>query len=97
VTTRRVVDCSTSSSAARLSRLKTDKLADVVQVTKARVLKALERRGVVRVGPEALEVADALANRAPLLAHWAAAVKRRDLLSLEYVQARPKTRIRCWT
>jgi hypothetical protein len=39
-----------------LGRLKTDEVADVVQITKARVLKALERRGVVRVRPEALEV-----------------------------------------
>ena len=40
----------------------------MVQITKVRVLKALERRGVVRVSPEALEVDDALANRDPVLA-----------------------------
>ena len=47
-----------------LGRLKTDEVADVVQITKARVLKALERRGVVRVSPEALEVNDAFAAAA---------------------------------
>jgi hypothetical protein len=56
-----------------LGRLKTDEVADVVQITKVRVLKALERRGVVRVSPEALEVDDALANRDPVLAQLAAA------------------------
>jgi hypothetical protein len=56
-----------------LGRLKTDEVADVVQITKTRVLKALERRGVVRVSPEALEVDDAFAARDPVLAHLAAA------------------------
>jgi Putative transposase/Transposase zinc-binding domain len=56
-----------------LGRLKTDEVADVVQITKARVLKALARRGVVRVSPEALEVDDALADRDPVLAQLAAA------------------------
>jgi hypothetical protein len=56
-----------------LGRLKTDEVADVVQITKARLLKALERRGVVRVSPEALEVDDALAARDPVLAQLAAA------------------------
>jgi hypothetical protein len=56
-----------------LGRLKTDEVADVVQITKARVLKALARRGVVRVCPEALEVDDALADRDPVLAQLAAA------------------------
>jgi len=56
-----------------LGRQKTDEVADIVQVTKARVLKALERRGDVRVSPEALEVDDALANRNPVPAHLAAA------------------------
>ncbi|HEX7508790.1 MAG TPA: hypothetical protein VF550_18605 [Polyangia bacterium] len=56
-----------------LGRLKTDEVADVVQLTNARVLKALERRGVVRVSPDALEVDDALANRDPVLAQLAAA------------------------
>ena len=54
-------------------RLKTDEVADVVQITKARVLKALKRRGVVRVCPDALEVDDALANRDPVLAQLATA------------------------
>ena len=56
-----------------LGRLKTDEVADVVQITKARVLKALERRGVVRVSPEALEVDDAFAARDPVLAQLAVA------------------------
>ena len=56
-----------------LGRLKTDEVADVVQITKARVLRALQRRGVVRVSLEALEVDDALANRDPVLAQLAAA------------------------
>jgi hypothetical protein len=56
-----------------LGRLKTDEVADVVQITKARVLKALERRGVVRVCPDALGVDDALANRDPVLAQLATA------------------------
>ena len=38
-----------------LGHLKTDDVADVVQIAKMRVLKALERRGVVRVSAEALE------------------------------------------
>jgi hypothetical protein len=56
-----------------LGRLKTDEVADVVQITKARVLKALGRRGVVRVCAEALEVDDALAERDPVLAQLAEA------------------------
>jgi hypothetical protein len=56
-----------------LGHLKTDDVANVVQITKARVLKALERRGVVRVSPEALEVDDALVARDPALAQLAAA------------------------
>ena len=56
-----------------LCRLKTDEVADVVQITKARVLKALERRGVVRVSPEALEVDDGFAARDPVLAQLAVA------------------------
>lgn len=56
-----------------LGRLKTDEVADVLQITKARVLKALARRGVVRVSPEVLGVDDALANRDPVLAQLAAA------------------------
>jgi sensor domain CHASE-containing protein len=56
-----------------LGHLKTDEVADVVQITKVRVLRALERRGVVRVSPEALEVDEAFAARDPVLAQLAAA------------------------
>ena len=56
-----------------LGHLKTDEVADVVQITKAHVLKALERQGVVRVSPDALEVDDALAERDPVLAQLASA------------------------
>jgi hypothetical protein len=56
-----------------LGHLKTSEVADVVQITKVRVLKALERRGVVRVSPEALEVDDVLSARDPVLAQLAAA------------------------
>ena len=50
-----------------LGHLKTDEVADVVQVTKVRVLGVLERRGVVRVEPEALQVDEAFAARDPVL------------------------------
>jgi len=57
-----------------LGRLKTDEVADVVQIAKIRVLKALERRGVVRVSVwRDLEVDDAFAARDPVLAQLAAA------------------------
>jgi len=56
-----------------LPRLKTSEVADMVQITKVRVLKALERRGVVRVNPESLEVDDVLSARDPVLAQLAAA------------------------
>jgi hypothetical protein len=56
-----------------LDRLKTSEVADVFQITKVRVLKALERRGVVRVSSESLEVDDVLSARAPVLAQLAAA------------------------
>jgi hypothetical protein len=56
-----------------LARLKTAEVADVVQITKVRVLKELERRGVVRVSPESLEVDDVLSARDPVLAQLAAA------------------------
>ena len=56
-----------------LGRLKTDEVADVVQIAKMRVLKALERRGVVRFSPEALEVDDSFATSDPVLAQLAAA------------------------
>jgi len=41
--------------------------------SRRRAIKALERRGVVRVCPEALEVDDALSDRDPVLAQLAAA------------------------
>jgi hypothetical protein len=44
-----------------LGHLKTDEVADVVQLVKIRVLKALSRRGVVRDSLDVLEVDDALA------------------------------------
>ncbi len=56
-----------------LPRLKTAEVADVVQISKVRILKALERRGVVRVSPESLEVDDVLSARDPALAQLAAA------------------------
>jgi hypothetical protein len=56
-----------------LGHLKTGEVADVVQVVKIRVLKALGRRGVVRVSAEALEVDDTLAARDPVLAQLATA------------------------
>ena len=56
-----------------LGHLKTDEVADVVQIAKVRILRALERRGVVRVNPEALEVDEAFAARDPVLAQLAAA------------------------
>ena len=56
-----------------LPRLKTAEVADVVQIAKVRILKALERRGVVRVSPESLEVDDVLSARDPALAQLAAA------------------------
>jgi len=45
--------------------------ANVVQIAKARILKALGRRGVVRVSPEALELDDAFAARDPVLSQLA--------------------------
>jgi hypothetical protein len=56
-----------------LGRLKTDEVADMLQIAKVRMLKALERRGMVRLSTEALEVDDALAARDPVLAQLAAA------------------------
>ena len=56
-----------------LGHLKTSEVADVVQITKVRVLKALERRGVVRVSLESLEGDDVLSARDPVLAQLAAA------------------------
>ncbi len=56
-----------------VGHLKTDEVADVVQVTKVRVLRALARRGVVRVEPCALQVDEAFVAREPVLANLAAA------------------------
>jgi hypothetical protein len=49
-------------------------VADVLEIAKVRMLNALERRGMVRLTPEALEVDDALVARDPVLAQLAAAV-----------------------
>jgi hypothetical protein len=56
-----------------LPRLKTDEVGDVLQIARVRILRYLARRGVVRLLPEALEVSDDLAERAPVLAQLAAA------------------------
>jgi len=56
-----------------LPRLKTDEVADVLQVARVRILRYLARRGVVHLSPEALEIADELAARDPVLAQLAAA------------------------
>ena len=56
-----------------LARLKTAEVTDVVQITKVRVRKVLERRGLVRVSPESLEVDDVLSACDPVLAQLAAA------------------------
>ena len=58
---------------APLGHLKTDEVADVLQVAKVRILKVLERRGAVRVMPDALEIDDGLAARDPVLARLAVA------------------------
>jgi hypothetical protein len=48
-------------------------VADVLQIIKARVLRALSRLGVVRLSPEELEVDTDLAAKDPILAQLAAA------------------------
>ena len=45
---------------------------DVPQVARVRILRYLARRGVVHLSPEALEINDELAARAPVLARLAA-------------------------
>ena len=56
-----------------LSRLKSDEIADVLQIAKTRILKALTRLGAVDVMPDVLAVDDAWAARDPVMAHLAAA------------------------
>jgi hypothetical protein len=71
-----------------LGRLRTDEVADVVQITKVRVLKALERQGVVRVSPDALEVADAFWQEVPL--HQMGRASTSDLRSPNQLQLAPR-------
>ena len=56
-----------------LPHLKSDEVADVLQVAKTRILKVLERLGAVQVMPDALAVDDAWAARDPVMAQLAAA------------------------
>jgi len=56
-----------------LPRLSTTDVADVLQVARARILRHLERRGVISVDDEALLVDDDLGQRDPALAQLAAA------------------------
>jgi hypothetical protein len=48
-----------------LPRLKTDEVADVLQVARVRILRYLARRGVVHLLPEAREIDNELAARRP--------------------------------
>jgi hypothetical protein len=56
-----------------LPHLKSDEIADVLQIAKTRILKALARLGAVDVMPDALAVDDAWAARDPVMACLAAA------------------------
>ena len=56
-----------------LPRLRTDDVADLLQVARVRILRHLARRGFVVVDADALEVKDELAERDPPLAELAAA------------------------
>ena len=56
-----------------LPHLKSDEVADVLQIAKTRMLKALARLGAVEVRPDALAVDDAWAARDPVMSHLAAA------------------------
>jgi hypothetical protein len=56
-----------------LGHLKTDEVADVLQIAKTRILKALERQGAVQLMPDAVTVDEAWAARDPAMAHLAAA------------------------
>jgi hypothetical protein len=51
-----------------LSRLSTSEVADVLQVARVRILRYLERHGVIEVSPELTVLADELAEREPALA-----------------------------
>jgi hypothetical protein len=56
-----------------LPRLRTDEVADLLQIIRARVLRFLARRGVVDVSDDATVVPDELADKEPVLAQLAAA------------------------
>jgi hypothetical protein len=56
-----------------LPHLSTTDVADALQIARARILRYLERRGVIRVDDEALSVDDELAERDPALAQLARA------------------------
>jgi hypothetical protein len=57
----------------QLAHLQTDEVADVLQTLKTRILRTLERKGVVQVLPDALAVDDGLAVSDSTVAHLAAA------------------------
>lgn len=61
------------SSLRPLPHLKSDEVADVLQIAKTRILKAFARLGAVEVMPDALAVDDAWTARDPVMAHLAAA------------------------
>lgn len=63
----------TPTESAELPRLRTDEVADVLQVVRVRILRHLARRGLVVVDADALEVQDDLAERDGPLAQLAAA------------------------
>ncbi len=56
-----------------LPRLRTDEVADLLQIIRARVMRFLTRRGVVDVPDDATAVPDELADKEPALAQLAAA------------------------
>lgn len=56
-----------------LPRLTTNDVADLLQVIRARIMRMLQRRGVIETGPDATLIDDGLAERDPALAQLAAA------------------------
>lgn len=56
-----------------LPRLRTSEVADVLQVVRARILRCLERRGVIEAGDELTMLDDELSEREPALAQLARA------------------------
>ncbi len=56
-----------------LPRLATDDVADLLQIIRVRIVRMLERRGVIEPGPDATLIDDGLAERDPALAQLAAA------------------------